>query len=456
MVHEYLNDFNNIGWKLHIPVVNSTADPLTKEICEFLNNKFGITEPLTETSGHVNKGGFSIYKVGGGGHKCDGSGMTIYGQTHTQEEMFNLAKELDEKFGSRILQTREQFKINLRDEYKISDSVTARFVVKDEIKLTDYTGHKGFGQSTGTIAYYKKVPGITIKKGDSILKLPDTTNFAVNDIFPAWVKNDMMKHEYNAGQSMLECIDSFGELVTGKMKDGIPQPVIEAFGPNFLRENPDLIKTLPQRVQKGNENFAKIVFRYIGEGEKRKPMSGTVMNLKTEIGIKLKHVLSMDEKTIKAALKNLSEENPKEFKYLIDNFDDLILKLPELKALKTPSFASIFRLPITAPKTSKTLSWVDDVYAKFKTPQVTQVTKPTTLPAGNKQQCLAKKILDSLNSKGGKVGLCIAGAAVLTAGAVSIFNQNKNESLLANNRQMIKKDNLYTTSAFKNSGNLAV
>lgn len=453
MVHEYLNDFNNLGWKIHLPVVDSTDNQLTKDICDFLNKKFGITTSLTMSSGKVQKNTFSAYKVGGGGHLHDGSGMTIYGLTHTQEEIFDLAKEIDEKFGARILETRKQYGINLRPEYKISDAVTARFVVKDQIKMTDYTAHKGFGQSTPTIAIQTQGQDLVVKHGNSIKRVPGMLYLKENDIFPAWVKNNkLLQNEYNAGASMLECIDSFGELVTGKMKNEIPQPILDAFGPNFLRENPDLLKTLPERVQKGNENFAKLLFQYIGEGPKSK--GGRIVDLSTEITIKLKHVLSMDEKTIKTALVTLSKESPEKFKFIQQNLDDLILKVPDLKVLKTPSFICIFNSAANINH-NKSLSWVDDIYAKFKAPKATPIATPSAVTTVNKQQTLAKQIVNSLTSKGGTVGLCIAGVSLLTLGAVSIFSQSNNNNLVASN-QVTKRENSCQTNIFKNRGNLTV
>lgn len=48
-------DFENTGYKLHLPVVPDTNDPLTKKIAAYLDNLYGTTE--ADRFGFKNMGG---------------------------------------------------------------------------------------------------------------------------------------------------------------------------------------------------------------------------------------------------------------------------------------------------------------------------------------------------------------------------------------------------------------
>ena len=124
--------FMNTGFKIHIPVIDDARDPLVKDITAYLDERFGNIERSNEKGGtyRANIAGKcgNVYKVGNGGDFCDGSGMTVYGRTSSQQEMNEIAKEIEEKFGKRIAEHRKVHGITLRDsDFCLTPNVTARF-----------------------------------------------------------------------------------------------------------------------------------------------------------------------------------------------------------------------------------------------------------------------------------------------------------------------------------------
>ena len=448
-----LTDFDNIGWKLHLPVMDNASDPLTRDICNFLDEKYGIKSPTGGGEFRVSKNGSNVYKVGCGGSFKNSKGMTIYGITGSPDETFDLAKEIEEKFGARIKKLGTSLN---KGEYPITESVSTRFVLADNPTImTDYCRHDGFGKLTGTL---------------------------VNPKFPSWVKGNVaLENEFRAGYSMLECIDNCGEIVTGKMQNGIPKPILEAFGPNFLKEYPDLLKTIPDRVKNGNLTFAKHVLKSLGSGHiytqleldrdidllgrrvSLNMLSGPEYIRKTQVELpsklgkyvtdfnneaRLSHVLSMDENILKQALNELKKDSPEVFDNLVKHYDEISgrhfsLKKPQIKSLvetinkrsltARPQNQIVAELasewnsvPNTKPATSTTskATWVDDIVAKF-------------------------------NSKGGKIGLCVVGAVALAGVATSIFAQSDNKELLATNKPSTQT-NIYGNCFTMSKGNMTV
>ena len=407
MVQDFKYDLGNIGWKLHIPVEADFNNALTRDICDFLNQRYNVTTPTGKRAFHVknNVDGFSLYKIGSGGHSGSGKGMTIYTASHTQEEAFNLAKELEAKFGDRLAQT--GFKI--ANEYSITPNVSARFVL-DEGSMSNYCNHKGFGQSTGTLQ---------------------------NVSFPKWVKgNPLLENEFRAGYSMLECIDSCGTLMTGDLSKGTPKFITEAFGQNFLKEYPNLMQELPQRVHNGDVNLAKQILKRIGKGniitqadiDNELRRLGTLRSfghitsddyirgankIKSSLGkfscnldsiVKLNHVVGLKPNIVSEALEQIATETPEVYNNLRANLPSILKAYPELQSMKQvismakPSNSVCNRLGIkflsggkptvntqvagiTAPTTGVQMAKIDmdNVFSTFTRGECRpKVAKPTT------------------------------------------------------------------------------
>lgn len=407
MIDNFKYDLGNIGWKLHIPVEADFNNELTRDICDFLNQRYNVTTPTGKHAFHVknNVDGFSLYKIGSGGKSGTGKGMTIYTASHTQEEAFNLAKELETRFGDRLAKTG----FNIADEYSITPNVSARFVL-DEGSMTNYCTHKGFGQSTGTLQ---------------------------NVSFPKWVRgNPILENEFRAGYSMLECIDSCGTLMTGDLSKGTPKFITEAFGQNFLKEYPNLLQELPQRVHNGDINFAKQVLRKIGKGniltqadiDNELRRLGTQRSfghitsdeyikgankIKLSLGkfsskldsiVKLNYVVNLNPNIISEALEQIATETPEVYNNLRTNLPSILKTYPELQPMKQvismakPSSSVCSRLGIkflhggkpavntqvagiTAPTTGVQMAKVDmdSVFSTFTRGECRpKVVKPTT------------------------------------------------------------------------------
>ena len=103
-------DFHNTGYKIHIPCVDSTEDPLTRRIADFLDQKFG----LKTNNAKQYQAGF--YKVGSGGETLDGKGITLYGRTQSMQEMQELAQEIEQKFGKELADNVKKYNITFVDD----------------------------------------------------------------------------------------------------------------------------------------------------------------------------------------------------------------------------------------------------------------------------------------------------------------------------------------------------
>lgn len=388
---DHINDWGNIGWKLHLPVEASYFDPLTKDICTFLNQKYGISTPNKE-SFHAIYDDFSLYKIGSGGKSSTGKGMTIYSASQTMEEAFGLAAQIHEKFGQRLSQTN----FPLAKEYQLFDRVAARFVL-DEGDMSNYCLHKGFGQSTGTLFKISKKIDPTLEK----LK-----------------NNQALRNEFLAGYSMLSCIDTCGTLITGKSSHSLPKVIQDAFGDNFLKEYPDLLKELPQRIEKGNIHFTQKIFENLGGGksysledmlkervtlghelmqgrisaEYYKKMTKEILpqrlgkyNFTHIANAKVSFAVSLGYETIQKALLNIAQNKPAILKNIVENWHEIVQCYPQLKPISQ-------QIPLLQNKKSVSpnfSTWVNDVLKKHKLQR-----KKTLTPQNNIQSVVQQAVLN--------------------------------------------------------------
>lgn len=395
---DHINDWGNIGWKLHLPVEASYFNPLTKDICIFLNQKYGISTPNKE-SFHAIYDDFSLYKIGSGGKSSTGKGMTIYSASQTMEEAFGLAAEIHEKFGQRLSQTNYP----LAGEYQLFNRVAARFVL-NEGDMSNYCVHKGFGQSTGTLFKISKIIHPTLEK----LK-----------------NNQALRNEFLAGYSMVACIDTCGALITGKLSHGLPKVIQEAFGDNFLKEYPDLLNELPQRIEKGNIHFTQKIFENLGGGKSYSPedmlkervtlghdltqgrisaeyykkMTKEILpqrlgkyNFTHIANAKISFAVSLGNETIQKALLNIAQNKPETLKNIVENWGEIIRCYPQMKSLGQ-------QIPLLHNKTSLSpnfSAWVEDVLKTHKLPR----KKPLTTQ--NNIQSVVQQAFLNFRTKNGK------------------------------------------------------
>lgn len=327
-----IDDWCNTGWKLHLPVQPDVNNSLTREICEFLNKKWGldISKRVTRSGQPTNartffqdgSDGIARYKVGECNDTTNGKGMTIYGISGTKEEIFQLADEIEKLFGTRIATSGCPI---YHKEMHITPHVSARFVDKAEIltrpKRYDYCEHVN-----------KNVQGITIGKnyGTCVSSLDnlDTSHW------PSYViGNKALENEFLAGDSVLETIRDYGEMFTGKIVDGkIPKFILESFSPEYLKYHPNLVQELSQVVKEGNLRYIKAMLKNI-VSDRLSPISRKRLPILDGNRGKIEYLTQMDKKLVEQAKKELSLENPEFLSIFNQNIEAEISNYPELSKL---------------------------------------------------------------------------------------------------------------------------
>ena len=327
-----INDWCNTGWKLHLPVQPDVNNPLTREICDFLNKKWGLDIsrrmnrsglPTTAPSFFQHgSDGLARYKVGQCSDTTTGKGMTIYGTTGTKEEIFQLADEIESLFGARIAKSGCPV---YHKEMHIKPHVSARFVDKAEImersKRYDYCEHVN-----------KNAQGITVGKnyGTCVSSLDnlDTSHWPRHVI-----GNKTLENEFLAGDSVLETIRDYGEMFTGKIVNGkVPNFILESFSPEYLKYNSNLINELPNIIQEGNLRYIKAMLKNIVSDRVSLRTGNRLPILDGNKG-KIEYLTQMDKKLIEQAKEELSLENPKFLSDFSKNIQAEISSYPELTRL---------------------------------------------------------------------------------------------------------------------------
>ena len=373
-------DFHNTGYKLHLPVVPDASNPLTKEIVDFLDTKFGQTKadyfnPTTNGAEYYTPG----YKVG----RCsdaleDGKGMTIYGRQGNMDEMNALAQEIEKKFGTRLEQNIKKHNIIVTTaDMPLTRNVSFRFAasrhgvpiytaqgVKNGIEET-FLGYNQTGCKSGALTKRLVTDVNGVKKVIS--------SSAIMSISKG---QDPLLKAFVEGDSTLQMIDSFGELYTGKIQNGkMPQFVMDGFTPEYLQKYPNLVKELPTRVQKGTETIvANMLEGVVKEGGKsalfRKGATPWFTKLEPETIDNAKKLLASYDPQIVQDLEDLSPQLTKNHPSLaVLNNTTPLSKMAGIDTSKIIAGQihrqAVVKVPVT-PNPSSTTNAIEEGMSKTK------------------------------------------------------------------------------------------
>lgn len=322
-------DFHNTGYKIHIPCVDSTKDPLTRRIADFLDQKFGLNKN-TSAQYHSDSG---IYKVGSGGETLDGKGITLYGRTSSMQELQELAQEIEEKFGQELKDCIEKNGIKPEDPLKLTENVRARFAVYHHgVKLP------GDMFITDTLWTYPwehnksgALPTRTFKKIDGTVAVGDCLN----------LKNMAeIDQKFWHGDSTMYAIDNFGELFTGKVENGkVPQFIMDGLPKEYLQHYNLSEKDIIARINKGTRQIVANMLEDVVKDPKSKILAGNPPWLAT-----------LDTKVIDEAKQLLAQYEPQTVQKLEQMLPQLEQKCPDLAVLKqTTPFSQMKITPVQNP-----------------------------------------------------------------------------------------------------------
>lgn len=390
-------DFLNVGYKLHLPVVPDSNDPLTRKIADYLDKKYGL---VTNNKSEYYT---DFYKVGKNGELQEGAGITLYGRTSSMQEMKELAEEIEQKFGKELADSVVRHDVKFRDPLKLSESTSVRFALYDHY---DYSGM--YKHNTPLEQYCMKN-----KSG----ALPITTFTRINGekhTFDSVIRRSDYKalseidQKFFHGDSTLYAIDTFGELFTGKCENGkVPQFVMDGLPTEYLEHYKLSEKDIITRINKGTKNIVAAMLKDAVENPDSKILMGKPPWLAT-----------LDTKVLDEAKQLLGQTEPETLRKLEQTLPQLTKKCPALAVLEKAK---------AIPKTqvAKELDFADSVRKLFKNPTV----------------C--------------KTGLCVVGAVALAGVATSIFAQSNNKELLATNKPS-KQTNIYGNCFTMSKGNMTV
>lgn len=387
-------DFNNTGYKIHLPVVPNSRDPLTREIANYLDQKFGLTTCFDDQYEAT------FYKVGCGGELEDGKGITIYGRSGSKTEMKELSEEIEKKFGKELAKTIKKYNIKPSNPLQLTASITGRFAAY------------GHSYENDKKIFDRNYSFRDNKSGALPLK-EFTTIFGDKKTCPASLKvlkslSDIDQKFFH-GECTMYAVDTFGELFTGKIEAGkIPQPILDGL-PDEYRAIKNLTdKNIIDRINKGTTNIVAAMLKDLAINPKSKIRNASWLT-------------SLDAKVIDDAMQLFAKYDPEAFKILEQKLPDLVEKSPTLVVLK-------------------------------KTPTLTKIKNVDNFSDG------IAKMFDSKTklSKLGKVGLCIAGVTMLTTSAISVFNQDKKNILFAEMGKTCSESSLYPKTILTNSKYLTI
>lgn len=387
-------DFHNTGYKIHIPCVDSTEDPLTRRIADFLDQKFG----LETNNAKQYKAGF--YKVGSGGETLDGKGITLYGRTQSIQEMQELAKEIEEKFGKELSECIQKNNIKPEDPVQLTQNVRARFAVyhhgikdpnKNGIYETLWTYPWEHNKSGALPTHsFKRIDG-TIADGNclGLKNMPE------------------IDQKFWHGDSTMYALDNFGELFTGKIENGkVPQFVMDGLPKEYLQHYNLTEKEIIARINNGTKQIVANMLEDAVKNPKSNILLGNPPWLAT-----------LDIKVIDEAKQLLAQHEPETVKKLEQMLPQLEKQCPGLAVLKkTTPFSEM-----------KNLSSIDDT---VKTVDGENFIKANWNKLGTK----------------GKVGV-VAGATALTAGAIyALTARNSKKKQEVEEREVSKPLSMKTTT----------
>lgn len=397
----------NSGYKIHLPVIPDVNDPLTKQIAEYLDSIFGTTDADRHGFQSNESGGNGCYskffKIGNCSDSlANGKGMTIYGKVSTADEMRQLAQDIEAKFGKEILAIKKKHNIGSPlPDTAISSVITGRFntcVQKGKgVHSVNLCGWKGLGDSNynqnknpsgaPTVLEFKDING---KVQDSYFTIKSPWNPNVNEI----------DKKFCWGASTMETIDHYGELFTGKIKNGkVPQFIMDGLPKEYLQHYNLTEKDIIKRINKGTSLFVA-------------NMLEDMVNTPNSLAfLKAPWMETLDVKVIDEAKQLLAQYEPQTVQKFEQILPQLEQKYPQLSVLKkTTPFSQMNNTPLPKP---------------HNTP------KPNTNVGGNSTKV---GMFEKLGTKG-KVGLAAAGTLLAAGTIYALMNHNlpkKSEAAVTN------------------------
>lgn len=422
-------DFVNTGYKIHLPVVPDSNDPLTRKIVDYLDQKFGLQ---ANNNSQYQTG---YYKVGSGGELEGGKGITLYGRTGTMQEMQELAQELEQKFGKELADNVKKYNINFEDPLKLSNSVQARFAVY---------GHK----NTNINSFAGQLP-------DSYMHRPFSHNYCMGNPsgalprtffttqdgtvkqFSSLKKLSAIEKKFLHGDSTLYAIDNFGELFTGKIENGkVPQFIMDGLPKEYLQHYNLTEKDIITRINKGTKQIVANMLEDAVNNPNSKILQGNPPWLAT-----------LDTQVIDEAKQLLAQYEPQTVQKLEQMLPQLEQKCPALSVLKqTTPFAKMKITPVQTPVKpvgTNPVNTGNNPVTQTTKPQVNPTTpvnphssnpvgtqnpvnltpKPQSTPNTNVGGNSAKVgWFEKLGTKG-KVGLAVAGTALVAASLYALAHK---------------------------------
>lgn len=428
-------DFVNTGYKIHLPVVADSNDPLTRKIADYLDQKFGLQ---TNTNAQYQA---KYYKIGCGGELEGGKGITLYGRTGSMQEMQELAKEIEQKFGQELADNVKKYNINFEDPIKLSNSVQARFAAyhHTNANVNSFTNLALPG------SYLNRPFSHNYCMGNPSGALPRTFFTTQNGTVKQFsrLKNlSAIEKKFLHGDSTLYAIDNFGELFTGKIENGkVPQFIMDGLPKEYLQHYNITEKDIITRINKGTRQIVANMLEDAINNPNSKILQGNPPWLAT-----------LDTKVIDEAKQLLAQYEPQTVQKLEQMLPQLEKQCPALAVLKQTTPFSQMKLPPATPvnpnniqnpvpQTKPQVNSNNPVKPNTTNPvgmqnPVNPTSKPQTNPKSNITGNTPKVgWFEKLGTKG-KVGLAVVGTT-LVAGTIYALSHK-------NTPQKVEKDTLMT------------
>lgn len=191
-----------------------------------------------------------------------GETFSVYGRTGTLEEIQQLAREIEEKFGKELAQCIKDNNVMFESETKkITDNIVSRFAVygygfkdkKGELHRL-FTECSSLPNPSGAVIKY-----LTI---DSSGKPCDYLHSHASGIDLSRLSD--IDKKFLFGDCTMSNIDNFGELFTGRIKDGrVPQFIMDGLPKEYLQKYNITEADVLARIQKGNVNITSLMLQDI-------------------------------------------------------------------------------------------------------------------------------------------------------------------------------------------------
>lgn len=422
-------DFENTGYKIHLPVVPDTNDALTKKIAAYLDNLFGTTE--ADRFGFKDMGGgrqgcYSKYfKIGNCSDALeDGKGITIYGKTSTATEMEALAKDIEAHFGNELSKNISTYSITPTClDRPLTKNITTRFA--------GY--HFGIPDSiNGIQEVFMDYNQAMNPSGALTKRIFKDINGNLHELTPFELKtlSDIDK-KFVFGDSTISMIDNFGELFTGKIENGkVPQFIMDGLPKEYLQHYNLTEKDIIARINNGTKQIVANMLEDVANNPNSKILAGNPPWFTT-----------LDAKVVDEAKQLLAQYEPQTVQKLEHILPQLEQKCPALTVLKqTTPFSQMKMTPVQKGSTTNPLNTGKSVSqatnpvnpsGNIHNPVGTQnpvqptskpqsISKPNTNVDGN-----TPKVgwFEKLGTKG-KIGVVVAGTALVAGSIYALAHQN--------------------------------